>query len=138
MLEPGRGVLPGAAARGVRPRFLVPLGVRDDERGLRVPFGVREPDFLRLVPLGVREPERCLREPRGVREPERDLVDRPRGVDGRGVFPPLRLPRGVRGVLPVRPGAAGVDRDRCCAFPLGRWCELLGLLEQAHTPDVQY
>ena len=87
-LGPGRGVLPGAADRGVIPRFLVPLGVREDDRCLRDPFGVRDEDFLRLVPLGVREPERCFREPRGVREPERALVDRPRGVEGRGVFRP--------------------------------------------------
>ena len=117
---PGRGVLPGAAGRGVRLRF-VPLGVRE---GLRVPFGVREErDLCLRVPLGVREPEgRRFRVPLGVRDGERPgvrgLVERPRGVP-RGVLPlgrGMRVPRGVRGVLPprgVRPGAAGIDAARC-------------------------
>ena len=78
-------MLPGAAGRGDIPFFLVPLGVREDERCLRIPLGVGDEYVLRLVPLGVREPKRCLRDPRGVRDPERDLVDRPRGVGCRGV-----------------------------------------------------
>ena len=114
---PGRGVLPGAAGRGVRLRF-EPLGVRE---GLRVPLGVREErDLCLRVPFGVREPEgRRFRVPLGVREEERGvrgLVERPRGVP-RGVAPlglGMRVPRGVRGVFPrgVRPGAAGIEAAR--------------------------
>ena len=139
---PGRGVLPGAAGRGVRLRF-EPLGVRE---GLRVPLGVREDRDRGLrVPLGVREPEgRRFHVPLGVRDGERGvrcLAERPRGVP-RGV-PPLgrgtRVPRGVRGVLPprgVRPGAAGIEAARC--FWLGRWCDVLGLFLHVQTPQVQY